>query len=351
MLTVEFERLELGPGSRVLDLGCGDGRHLRPTRFLPGVAAVALDIGESEVAATARALRSIDEGDPLTGSAVEGAGPWLALRGDGYHLPFRDESFDCVIASEILEHLHDDDRSLGEIRRVLKPGGLLAVTVPRWFPERVCWALSAKYYNTPGGHVRIYRRRELKRKLSAHGYELLEEHYAHALHSPYWWLVCLLGDKEERAVVDWYHRFLLWHMFSGQRVTYRIEQALDPLIGKSFVLYGRKNGDRLPVTGDRIPFTDRGSLVTDYRSPTKDYGPPVTGNRSPFTRKPAPCSRPFSTTAKPRRRSTGSPTTSVSTERFRGFPVTSSTRGITSSARWRSPSAAASTPPSRRFAT
>jgi SAM-dependent methyltransferase len=272
MLTVAFERLGLAPGSRVLDLGCGDGRHVRPTRFLPGVAAVALDIGESEVAGTARTLRAIDAGDALAGVAVEDAGPWLALRGDGYDLPFRDASFDCVIASEVLEHLHDDDRSLREIGRVLKPGGLLAVTVPRWLPERVCWALSTKYHAVPGGHVRIYRRRELKRKLATHGYELFGEHYAHALHSPYWWLVCLLGSKEERTVVDWYHRFLVWHMFSGQRVTPRLEQALDPLIGKSLVLYGRKNGDRYPVTGHRVP------RVRDRPSATGDRSP-VTGHR------------------------------------------------------------------------
>jgi SAM-dependent methyltransferase len=260
MLTVAFERLGLAPGSRVLDLGCGDGRHLRPTRFLPGITAVAVDIGESEVAATARTLRAIDAGDPLAGSAADDAGPWLALRGDGYKLPFRDESFDCVIASEILEHLHDDEQSLREIRRVLKPGGILAVTVPRWLPERICWALSKKYYSVPGGHVRIYRRRQLKRRLARHGYELFGEHYAHSLHSPYWWLVCLLGTKEERTVVDWYHRFLLWHMFSGQRVTYRLEQALDPLIGKSLVLYTRKNGlpsgHQSPFTGHPLPATD-----------------------------------------------------------------------------------------------
>jgi SAM-dependent methyltransferase len=260
MLTVAFERLGLAPGSRVLDLGCGDGRHLRPTRFLSGVTGVALDIGESEVAATARQLRAIDAGDPLAGSAAADAGPWLVLRGDGYALPFQDESFDCVIASEILEHLHDDEQSLREIRRVLKPGGLLAVTVPRWLPERICWALSTSYHSVPGGHVRIYRRRQLARRLARHGYELIGRHYAHALHSPYWWLVCLLGTKEERKIVDLYHRFLLWHMFSGQRVTYRLEQALDPLIGKSLVLYTRKNGlpagNRLPAAGERLPITE-----------------------------------------------------------------------------------------------
>jgi SAM-dependent methyltransferase len=280
VLTVEMARLGLGPGCRVLDVGCGDGRHLRPTRFLPGVGAVALDIGASEVAAAARMLRSIDDGDPFAGRAVEGAGPWLALRADGSRLPFEDESFDCVIASEILEHLHDDDAPLAEMRRVLKPGGLLAVTVPRWFPERVCWALSTAYHSVPGGHVRIYRRREIRHKLAAHAFELVGEHYAHALHSPYWWLVCLLGDKSQRALVDWYHRFLLWHLFSGQRVTPRIERALDPLIGKSLVLYARKplraTAHPPAVAGDDEPAPLRSFATSLPPSPELTPSPPPT---------------------------------------------------------------------------
>src|SRR3712207_8881866 len=51
-----------------------------------------------------------------------------------------DASVDRVIASEVLEHIPDDARAMAEIARVLKPGGTVAVTVPRFGPERVCWA-------------------------------------------------------------------------------------------------------------------------------------------------------------------------------------------------------------------
>ena len=57
MLTIEPERLGLAPGSRVLDLGCGDGRHVRITRTMAGVTGIALDIGADEVRKTAAALR------------------------------------------------------------------------------------------------------------------------------------------------------------------------------------------------------------------------------------------------------------------------------------------------------
>ena len=81
-------------------------------------------------------------------------------------MPFADGSFDRVIAAEVLEHILDDQRAMNELARVLRPGGQAAVTVPSWLPERICWALSENYHNTPGGHVRIFTRVELEAKLA-----------------------------------------------------------------------------------------------------------------------------------------------------------------------------------------
>ena len=58
---------------------------------------------------------------------------------------------------------------MAEIARVLRPGGTVAVTVPAWLPERICWALSREYHEVPGGHVRIFTRAELTAKLAAAG--------------------------------------------------------------------------------------------------------------------------------------------------------------------------------------
>lgn len=238
MKTIDMQRLGLRPGSRVLDLGCGDGRHLRPTRLMRDVAAVGVDLGEKEVANTALSLRAMDEGHSIAGYAAKDAGPWMVMRANGYRLPFRDDSFDCVIASEILEHLHQDDDALDEIARVLKPGGTFAVSVPRYLPEAVCWALSDEYANSAGGHVRIYRASELRQKLRRHGFRIDHSHWAHGLHSPYWWLKCAVGvDDAEQPLVKLYHRLLVWDMFHRPLLTRSLEWVLDPLIGKSVVFY------------------------------------------------------------------------------------------------------------------
>ena len=85
---------------------------------------------------------------------------------------------------------------MAEATRVLRPGGTLAVTVPRWWPERICWALSDSYHEVEGGHVRIYRRTELVGRLRAQDLLPTGAHHAHALHSPYWWLSCLFDEAD-----------------------------------------------------------------------------------------------------------------------------------------------------------
>jgi SAM-dependent methyltransferase len=163
------------------------------------------------------------------------------IRGSGYTLPFAAHSFDCVIVSEVLEHLHDDDAALRELGRVLRPGGLLAVSVPREGPEAVCWALSRAYRSMPGGHVRIYRRAALRRKLGEHGYRVVDTHFAHALHAPFWWLRCLVGVENADALpVRLYHRLLVWDLMQRPAVTRLAEKLLNPIIGKSVVFYAVK---------------------------------------------------------------------------------------------------------------
>jgi SAM-dependent methyltransferase len=164
-----------------------------------------------------------------------------AVKGDALELPYADASFDCVIASEILEHVPEDDRAISELVRVLKPGGSLAITVPRWLPEKVCWVLSDEYHANEGGHIRIYRADELRDKVLAHGLQLTHTHHAHALHSPFWWLKCAVGtSNNDHPAVKAYHNLLVWDMVSRPWITRTAESMLNPLIGKSVALYFEK---------------------------------------------------------------------------------------------------------------
>jgi SAM-dependent methyltransferase len=156
-------------------------------------------------------------------------------------LPFADGDFDHVIASEVLEHIPEDERALAEITRVLKPGSTAAVTVPRYWPEAVCWALSREYHSNEGGHVRIYRTPELARKLRDAGLTPGGVEYAHALHAPYWWIKCAVGVRRERALLPRaYHRFLVWDLETNAAPARLLERSLNPIMGKSVVMYASK---------------------------------------------------------------------------------------------------------------
>jgi SAM-dependent methyltransferase len=161
-----------------------------------------------------------------------------AVRADLLSLPFPDASFDVVMASEVLEHIPDDDLAMAEIARVVRPGGRVAVTVPRWWPERVCWALSRDYHDVAGGHVRIYRGDELEQRLSEAGLQPRGSHHAHALHSPYWWLNCAFGKESVPSRL--YHQVLVWDIMKRPWLTRVTEQALNPVLGKSLVVYADK---------------------------------------------------------------------------------------------------------------
>ncbi len=235
VLTVDFDRFPVKPGELVLDLGCGAGRHAFAL-YRRGAHVVALDMNAEQlkdVSGMFFAMAASGEVDPSASGEV--------VRGNAYALPFPDASFDKIIAAEVLEHLSQDTRAIAELTRVLKPGGLIAITVPRWLPEKICWALSAEYHEVEGGHVRIYKGNKLRARLTATGLQSLGAHHAHALHSPYWWLKCTVGvSKNDHPVVSRYHSILVWHMMKAPAVTRVTERALNPLIGKSLVIYLRK---------------------------------------------------------------------------------------------------------------
>ena len=163
------------------------------------------------------------------------------VRGDATAMPFADGAFDRVIAAEVLEHIPGDEHAIGELVRVLRPGGRMAVTVPTRWPERICWALDYRYHDTPGGHVRIYRQPELEAKLQRAGLLLRGSHHAHALHSPYWMLKCAVGVGNADALpVRKYHDFLVWELTKRPRWSGLLDRTLNPVLGKSLVVYTEK---------------------------------------------------------------------------------------------------------------
>jgi SAM-dependent methyltransferase len=234
VLTVDYDRLGLRRGETMLDLGCGGGRHAFEA-LRRGARVVALDADQVEVKDAANLMDAMED----AGEIEPGQG--AMVNGNALTLPFPDASFDRVIAAEVLEHIPDDVDAIAELARVLKRGGTMAVTVPRWYPELVNWALSDEYHSVKGGHVRIYRKQVLEARLRSVGLEVRGSHHAHALHSPYWWLKCAVGTTNDtHRAVRAYHRMLVWDITKAPKVTRVADRVLNPVLGKSLVVYAVK---------------------------------------------------------------------------------------------------------------
>ncbi|SLM27353.1 putative SAM-dependent methyltransferase [Desulfamplus magnetovallimortis] len=264
MITVDFNRLGIKPGYRILDIGCGEGRHTAKAWEFPGTVCIGADMSHGDLLISSEKLKHHEEfmenircrntprRDTLhkvpqnkteaTFQTSKRSSTWALSAADITCLPFSDNSFDVVICSEVMEHIHGEYDALMELKRVLKKGGMMALSIPRYWPEKICWNLSREYSNSPGGHIRIYRKKELEKKVINAGFiPSGKHHYAHSLHSAYWWLKCLVGlSNTDSIAVNAYHSILVWDLMKKPFITRFTEKLLNPLMGKSIVFYFSK---------------------------------------------------------------------------------------------------------------
>ena len=152
------------PDSWILDVGCGDGR----------LAAVLPQYRWCGV-----------EPDPALREAARARGVRV-LPGSAEELPFPDRAFDAVCLFDVLEHLEDDRAALAEARRVLKPGGLLFVSVPL---HPGLWSV----HDVACGHFRRYKPGDLEALAVSCGFGVVEKRHFVSLFLPLAWVARKLG--------------------------------------------------------------------------------------------------------------------------------------------------------------
>lgn len=234
MQTVDFKHFALNDGDVVLDMGCGEGRHVISAYVEANVTSIGIDLGFDDLKITQERFSGFNE--PDNSNKAFGLANANALS-----LPFADNTFDKIICSEVLEHIPDYRAALVEIERVLKPGGLFCASVPRAWPEKICWMFSDEYHANEGGHLRIFNGRALRGQIQSLGFKFYKRHWAHALHSPFWWLKCMFWkNADNNPLVKLYHRFLVWDLMDRPWLTTTLERILNPIMGKSVVMYFEK---------------------------------------------------------------------------------------------------------------
>ena len=232
LLTVDLDRLDVRPGHRVLDAGCGEGRHCFGA-LSRGADVVGLDLDRDAMRLPSRALRK---------RAAERGALGAMLGANAFRLPFPDACFDRVICAEVMEHVHEPRAAARELARVTRPGGRIAVTIPTATSEHLYLRLGDEYFESPGGHIRIFRPRELAKHLAAVGLATDGVSFAHGLHTPYWMLRSAVGlhRADEFRVVRFARRLLVHAV--GSPAMARLESLMNFVCPKSLVLYAEKPG-------------------------------------------------------------------------------------------------------------
>ena len=162
LFTAILKTLRLASDAAVLDIGTSTGANLRLLQGLGFPRAIGLD---SSVAAIgfckAKGLATVDFGDACS-------------------LPYADNRFDLVLATDVVEHVDEDDKALDEIRRVLKPGGYALITVPA-FPS--LWGMQ----DVVAHHKRRYRMMPLRARIASSGLSIERSfHFNFLLFAPIW---------------------------------------------------------------------------------------------------------------------------------------------------------------------
>jgi SAM-dependent methyltransferase len=230
LLTVALERLEVAPGQWVLDAGCGEGRHCFGC-LERGAHVIGLDLDFGSLRDASKRLRGRARELGRTGEMVQG---------NTFALPYRDDTFDRVICSEVMEHVHDYRGAARELARVTRPGGRVAVTIPTATSENLYLRLGDDYFESPGGHIRIFSPRQLALGLAEAGLSTTGVGFAHGFHTPYWVLrsVMHLPNADDSKMVQAYRSFLI--RATGSQWLDKVEKILNYVCPKSLILYAEK---------------------------------------------------------------------------------------------------------------
>lgn len=230
MLTFDFNRININPEGTMLDLGCGEGRHIFGLmEKFPDLKCIGLD---PHIESLEKAFEGLKFLESISNTKTN------FLSGSAYSLPFSDDSFDLVVCSEVLEHLHDYKDAIKEINRVLKPGGQFLASVPAEFPEKICWLLSEAYQNQPGGHLRIFKKNKLIKEVAEHNFSFESSQRFHSIHSAYWWLRCLFWKSQEsNIIIKGYKKILERHILKKPFFLDLIDKIFNPILGKSIAFY------------------------------------------------------------------------------------------------------------------
>ena len=187
MLTFNFNKINVNPEGTMLDLGCGEGRHIFGVmEQFPDLKCIGLD---PHIESLEKAKEGLEFLESISNRKTN------FLSGSAYSLPFNDNSFDLVVCSE-------------------------------------------EYQNQPGGHLRIFKKNKLIEDITDLNFVFESSQRFHSIHSPYWWLRCFFWESQEtNPLIKIYKKILERHILKKPFFLEFLDKVLNPILGKSIALY------------------------------------------------------------------------------------------------------------------
>lgn len=225
---IRIKLLGVKKGDKVLDLGCSHGEQA----FMfarQGLKVTGIDASKSLVAKLNRQANK-------EGIDCEG------FIGNIEKLPFKKNSFDAIVATEVLEHIHRPETAVRECFRVLKRNGRICVSVPTQFSEKV-FSLLHKNWVKNSGHINVFSTKEILSILTSAGFKVLKQERQNFEWFVFWLIHSLLktdfddtgSPKGYKRVSDGY--FKIWNYLFRLRIGRRLMQIGNTFFPKSIYIY------------------------------------------------------------------------------------------------------------------
>jgi ubiquinone/menaquinone biosynthesis C-methylase UbiE len=227
---VDLGMLEVGRGDRIVDVGCGEGAL---AALMAGAGLIVVGVEPAEYLRQAFNAR------------LAGVDPRCrALPGTAACLPFADGELGAVVMTEVLEHVPDPKVAMTELRRVLRPGGMLCLSVPTSYTELVFWRLHPRYADN-ATHERIFTKPELRRLIERSGFRIERWEGRNFLPALSWIFHALLRSDADHTGAIKQHLFIdrglgaLWRLLGLLRVAPLLERIGNRVWAKSWYVYCR----------------------------------------------------------------------------------------------------------------